>query len=160
MSLYDVMFKIEKDTKAGSFITKDGRVIFVGGPGSGGGSSEGGSLGGGMLFPEATGKAGDANAASAQVALSFHFSKEAPTITEIPNGIRREFVGDQGKLAIETSDNGATYTGTFTGRSNRPIDGYEHDSPEQAIIGTLLEAGRAGEFDRNYEKPLPAEWIR
>ena len=39
MSLYDVMFRVdEEDTKAGSFITKDGRVIFVGGPGSGGGS--------------------------------------------------------------------------------------------------------------------------
>jgi len=45
MSLYDVLFRVdEEDTKAGSFITKDGRVIFIGGPGSGGGSAgEGGA---------------------------------------------------------------------------------------------------------------------
>lgn len=32
----------EEDKKAGSFITTEGRVVFVGGPGSGGGTSGGG----------------------------------------------------------------------------------------------------------------------
>jgi len=39
MDLYDTLFNLLIDKKAGRFITKDGRVIFIGGPGSGGGSA-------------------------------------------------------------------------------------------------------------------------
>lgn len=39
-------------TKEGRFITKDGRVIFIGGPGSGGGSNTGGISDEGSFTPQ------------------------------------------------------------------------------------------------------------
>ena len=45
MDVYEALFG-DKDEgkKAGQFITKDGRVIFIGGPSSGGGGTSGGSV--------------------------------------------------------------------------------------------------------------------
>ena len=152
MSLYDVLFRVdEEDTKAGSFITKDGRVIFVGGLGSGGGSSGGGSSGGvavSEVFSGTSADLTDADIVSMKTTAGLIKKGFGVSDPQIVDQLGREAADQLNQAGIFE---GSVYASHYNGMT--PVGDDKFGSVPFAGV-----AGGSGESNRAFSKAV--SWLR